>query len=174
MATRILFSILPAVVFTFTALAQNAPIAGNDVVRSVITDESGITIETRIVLEKAGEQAKITFLQETENGFIFKNVNWTGEVALHLENGTTIYLEDSNMKRQTMQPGAYIAGYYVPNRYERSASYLLNAEECNLLRQSSITRVEYRLDDKYNKYAHYLELRDQSQLLKAQLTAIGM
>ncbi|MDZ4845195.1 MAG: hypothetical protein SH857_06555 [Chitinophagales bacterium] len=170
---RLLF-FLPAVIFTLAAFAQNAQSAGNDVVRSVITDKSGITIETRIVLEKAGEQAKITFLQETENGFIFKNVNWTGSVLLYLENGATIHLEDSNMKRQAVQLGGYIGGYYVPNRYERYASYILSTEECALLRQSSIKRVEYYLDDNYNKHAHSLELQDQNQFLKAQLTAIGM
>lgn len=168
------FLLLPAVIFTIAAFAQNAPIASNDIVRSVITDESGVTIETRIVLEKAGEQAKITFLQETENGFVFKNVNWTGSVLLYLENGATIHLEDSKMKRQAVQLGGYIAGYYVPNRYERSASYMLSVEECVLLRQSSIKRVEYMLDDAYNKQKHYLDLHDQNQLLKAQLTAIGM
>lgn len=168
------FFLLPAILFTITALAQNAPIAGNDVVRSVVTDESGVTIETRILLEKSGEQAKITFLQETENGFIFKNVNWTGSVLLYLENSTTIHLEDSNMKRQAVQLGGYIAGYYVPNRYERYASYILSAEECDLLRQSSIKRVEYMLDDAYNKKKHSLDLQDQNQLLKAQLTAIGL
>ena len=166
--------LLPAVILTIAAFAQSAPIAGNDVVRSVITDESGITIETRIVLEKAGEQAKITFLQETENGFIFKNINWTGEVVLYLENGTKIHLEDSKMKRQAVQLGGYIAGYYVANRYERYASYIMSVEECALLRQSSIKRVEYMLDDIYDKQKHYLDLQDQNQLLKAQLMAIGM
>lgn len=173
MTTKI-FSLFPAVIFTLAAFAQNAPIIGNDVVRTVTTDESGITIETRIVLEKAGELAKITFQQETENGFIFKNVNWTGIVSLYLENGTTIHLEDSKMKRQAVQLGGYIAGYYVPNRYERYASYILSVEKCALLRQSSIKRVEYALDDVYNKQRHYLDLQDQNQLLKAQLTAIGM
>lgn len=166
--------LLPAVILTIAAFAQSAPTAKNDVVRTVITDESGITIETRIVLEKAGEQAKITFLQETENGFIFKNVNWTGSVLIHLENGETIHLEDSNMKRHSVQLGGYIAGYYVPNRYERSASYILSAEECDFLRQSSIKRVEYMLEDAYNKQKHYLDFQDQNQLLRAQLTAIGM
>ncbi len=173
MMRRNLF-LLPAILFTITALAQNAPIAGNDVVRSVVTDESGITIETRIVFEKADKQAKITFLQETENGFIFKNVNWTGSVLLYLENGKMIQLEDSKMKRQAVQLGGYVAGYYVPNRYERYSSYILSVEECALLRQSSIKRVEYMLDDVYNKQKHYLYLQDQNQLLKAQLTAIGM
>lgn len=169
MLTRNLFLLF----FCFSAAAQTA-LPDNDMLYSVVTDETGTTVETRIIIDKQGEQAKITFIQETENGFVFKNINWQGDAKLYLENGKEILLEGTDIKGQNMQPGAYIAGYYVPNRYERFAAFFLSPEECALLKLSPVKRVEYKLDDKFENNVRYLEVSDANQSLRAQIAALGM
>jgi len=156
----------------------SAPAQENDAVadtafKYVNTDKSGITIETRIAVEKEGEKTKIVFWQETENGFIFKGVNWKGDVSLTLDNGETLVLKDANMKGHSIQLGGYVGGFYVPDLYQRFAAFYLTDGECSLLKQHSIRFITYWLDDKYDKHIQYLDLRGKSEALKSQLIAIG-
>lgn len=165
---------LAAILFSAFQFAYSQSLPTRDGITYVFTDESGVTIETRIDVQKEGEKAKIIFWQETDNGFIFKDVSWKGDVVLHLENGETIRLKDTRMKGHYNQPGAYIAGYFVPNHYERYSTYLLSNEQCFLLKKSSIMRVDYTLDSKDDKGLHHLEVNDHDQMLKSQLAAQGM
>lgn len=153
-----------------TAQENNAT---DTAVQYVTTDKSGITIETRIAVEKEGAKAKIIFWQETENGFIFKGVNWKGDVSLTLDNGETLVLKDNNMKGSSIRLGGYVGGFYVPDLYQRFTAFYLSDEECNLLKQHSIRLISYSLDDKYNRQPQRLELSGKSEMLKSQLTAIG-
>ncbi len=172
MASR--FLTITSLLFSISINAQeNNFIAANDGISSVLNHKSGISIETRIVIEKESGQVKIIFWQETENGFIFKNINWKGEIALLLDNGESLRLRDANLKGHMMQPGAYIAGMYVPDLYQRYSAYYLSPEERELLKKHSVVLVSYFLDDNYEKDMQHLEVNDSGHSLKAQLVAIG-
>ena len=166
--------LLLAFIFSsFTAVTQVNSLMASDGINDVSTDKSGITIETKIVVEQEGDKTKIIFLQETENGFIFKRVNWKGDVTLLLDNGTSIVLKDSNIKGSSIERATYVAGFYVPDIYERYAAYYLTDEDCNLLKKHSIVLISYYLDDKYDKKPHYIEISDNNRSLNSQLAAIG-
>lgn len=170
MNRKFLLTLLPVFSPAFL-FAQNAS-SSHDGIQHVFTDASGIVIETRIVIEKENTRTKIVFWQETENGFIFKNVNWKGDVTLLLDNGESLRLKDTKMKGHLMQPGAYVAGIFVPDLYQRYAAYYLTSNECEMLKNHSVLLVSYSVDDKYDKDIHYLEINDTRQSLKAQLLAL--
>lgn len=169
---RCLFCFIASLFFLLTAKTQNRSLVSSDGLDHLETDKSGITIQTRIVIEKDEDKTKIVFIQETENGFVFKNVNWKGDVKLLLDNGEIIVLEDSRMTSSHIERGGLIGGFYVPDIYQRQAAFYLSEEECDLLKQHSIVLVSYLLDDKYDKNVHYLEINDKNQALKTQLIAV--
>ena len=144
-----------------------------DGIRHVYMDKSGITIETRIVLDKEDEKIKIVFWQQTENGFIFKGINWKGDVSMTLYNGETIVLKDSGMHGHTLERGGYVGGFQIPDIYKRYTAYFLSDSECDLLKQHAILMVSYKLDDKYDNNLRHMEISDKNHLLKSQLTALG-
>ena len=137
------------------------------------TDHSGITIETQITVEKEGEYILITFWEETNNGFLFKNENWEGNVVIGLDNGKKIELIDRNMNGHEMLRGGYIAGYFVPDLYQRYSSYFLSDAECKLLKNNEITNVAYQLDDEWGIQERFMTFGDKGFSLQNQLVAIG-
>ena len=162
-----------AFAFAFVAQAQDKSLTTSDGLNNIYTDKSGITIETRIIIEKEGEKAKIMFQQETENGFVFKNVNWKDDVTLMLDNGESIVLNKGKVNGSGMERGGYVGWFFVPDLYHRDTAFYLSEDECRLLKEHSVLLVSYYLDDKYDKKIHYLEISDKNQALKSQLTAIG-
>jgi len=172
MPRTILFFVCLSISANLQSQSPSLPTKSDDI-EVVTTDKSGITVTTRIVVEKENEKTKIIFWQETENGFIFKDVNWKGDVELLLDNGETLTLNDSKMKGHLMERGGYMSGIFVPDIYIRYAAYYLTDLQCELLKKHSLMLVSYYVDDKYDKKIQYLELSDKTQSLKAQLTAIG-
>lgn len=170
---RISFAFL-CVLFSLVITAQESDIPpDSDVIKAVITEKSGETIETRITVENDNGKAKLVFTQETENGFIFKSVHWKGDVSLLLSNGETIRLKDSKMKGSSIQRGGYIGGFMVPDIYQRYAAFYLTDEQCEKLKKNSVMLVSYTLDDKYDKDVHYIEVDVNNNSLKYQLSSIG-
>ena len=156
------------------AQEQRAPrLALNEGITYTKTENSGVTIETKIAIEKEGEQAKIVFWQETNNGFLFKKTNWIGRVMLELDNGEMITLIDRNLKGHSMHPGGYIAGYFIPDIYQRHATYHLTDSECAKLKQRKLVSVAYQLDDEFEPTTKYLYVKDDQFALREQLEAIG-
>src|ERR1051325_6367359 len=152
---------------SFSAYAQDSSaITHSDGITYSSTDQSGITIETRIVIEKDGDRAKITFWQETDNGFVFKNVNWHGDVELELDNGGVIHLKDTDLKGHSFEEGGYSSGYYIPDHYQRYSAYYLSAPECALLKKHALTEVRYSLDDKFEAGVHQMTISDPRRILK--------
>lgn len=164
------------VLFSIALCAQDQRIsrlALNEGITFTRTDNSGITIETKIVIEKENEQARIVFWQETTNGFLFKETNWMGQVSLELDNGDMVTLIDRNIKGHSMHPGGYIAGYFIPDIYQRYVTYYLTDNECEKLKKHKLVNVAYQLDDKFEPTTKYLYVKDDQFAIREQLIVIG-
>ena len=154
---------------------QSQLLAINEGISRLNTDENGITIETKIVIEKEeqSQRVKIIFWQETNNGFFFKHVNWQGNVELTLQSGEIIKLVDREMNGHSVLKGGHVGGYFVPDLYQRYAAYYLTDSECEKLKSSKVINVTYHLDDEFETSAKYLLIKDAKNRLGNQLVAIG-
>ena len=173
--SKALTSTLLAAIFLISANsnAQTGLLASNEGIVKVSTDENGITVETRIVIEKEDGLAKIVFWQETRNGFFFRQANWTGNILLNLENGESMTLVDRNLKGHTMHPGAHIAGYFVPDVYQRYSAYYLSDFQCEQLKNIKLLSFVYHEDDEFETEPKTIYVDDIGQNLKVQIQAIG-
>ncbi len=156
------------VVQSLITLAQRPSAEG---VASVTTDRSGVTIETQVIIEQEGDNAKITFWQETENGFIFRKVNWTQGVVLKLDNGQAVRLSQIHANGQILQKGGYSEGYFVPDLYQRYTSFLLSPSDCKKLKEHNIVQVSYQLNDNFDHKIHHVPIDDSEEIVRSQLVA---
>ncbi|GIV34364.1 MAG: hypothetical protein KatS3mg031_1899 [Chitinophagales bacterium] len=167
----LLFSLLVA----SPALAQGASLLAHnrDGLTQVSTDHSGVSVETRITVEKAESQAKIIFYQETDNGFIFQRINWKKKVLIELDNGATLLLTNLAEQGHAIQPGGYITGYYIPDRYQRYTAFWLSPQDISLLKQYKVRGIMYSLDDPYDAQPYRIVIPDSTHELKQELTLLG-